>query len=136
MGGEGSFYWAMGSGGSPIGSWNAYCQGTDYSPYFVSDKGPFMESKQYEGIREGVQDYEYLCMLRDRIAELKKAGQDVTAAEKFLAAAPARGIVENKPADAPWARPFSIKWNDNKDRSVVDKVRIEVLQLLNTLVNK
>ena len=136
MGGEGSFYWAMGSGGGRKGCWNAYCQGTDYSPYFVSDKGPFMESKQYEGIREGVQDYEYLCMLRDRIAELKKAGKDVTAAEKFLAEAPARGIVEIKPADATWARPFSINWNDNKDRSVVDKVRIEVLQMLNSLVHK
>ena len=136
MDGEGSFYWAMGSGGSRIGSWNAYCQGTDYSPYFVSDKGPFMESKQYEGIREGVQDYEYLCMLRDRIAELKKAGKNVATAEKFLAAAPERGLVEIKPADATWARPFSINWNDNKDRSVVDKVRIEVLQMLNMLLHQ
>ena len=136
MGGEGSFYWAMGSGGSPKGCWNAYCQGTDFSPYFVSDAGPFMESKQYEGIREGVQDFEYLCMLRDRIAALKKAGKNVNAAEKFLASAPARGMVEIKPADATWARPFSINWNDEKDRSVVDKVRIEVLQMLNTLMKQ
>ena len=95
-----------------------------------------MESKQYEGIREGVQDYEYLCMLRDRIAELKKAGKNVATAEKFLAAAPERGLVEIKPADATWARPFSINRNDNKDRSVVDKVRIEVLQMLNMLLHQ
>ena len=136
MGGEGSLFWALGSGGGRKGNWNAYSQGNDFTPYFVSDTGPFMESKQYEGIREGVQDYEYLCMLRDRIAELKEAGQDVAAAEKFLAAAPERGIVEIKPPDATWSLPFNPFWNNNKDRSVVDKVRIEVLQMLNSLVHK
>ena len=34
-----------------------------------------MPAKQSEGIREGVQDHEYLSMLKDRVAELKKAGR-------------------------------------------------------------
>lgn len=135
MHGEGSFYWAMGSGGGKTGCWKAYRQGDDFSPYFVSDEGPFMESKQYEGIREGVQDYEYLCMLRDCIDELKNAGRDVADAERFLADAPKRGIVEIKPPDASWALPFNINWNDEKDRAVMDRVRIEVLRMLSSLRN-
>jgi hypothetical protein len=36
-----------------------------------------MAAQQSEDIMEGAQDYEYLAMLKDRIAELKKVGKKV-----------------------------------------------------------
>ena len=95
MGAEGTFYWALGCGGGIGDSWHPFRQpGTEYSPFMVSPKGP-MDAKHSESLREGVQDYEYLCMLRDRIAELKAKGvksRKLAEAEKLLAEAPARAL--------------------------------------------
>lgn len=46
-----------------------------------------MSSIRLEQAREGVEDYEYLYLLRQRIAEARRAGRDVGPAEKALAAA-------------------------------------------------
>ncbi len=125
MGAKGSFYWALGCGGRQGDSWNAYTQpGTEYSPYFVSQT-TVMDGKHSEAVREGVQDYEYLVMLRDRIAQLKKAGKGGAAlakAERLLAEAPGRALASVLPGSLQWKRP--------KDRSLMDQVRIEILYAL------
>ena len=63
----GSQFWAFGCGGSKIGnSWTAYAQTqTEFSPYFVTPDGP-MDAKQSEGIREGQEDFELLCLYEAR----------------------------------------------------------------------
>ncbi|HQC53460.1 MAG TPA: hypothetical protein PLE92_10030, partial [Lentisphaeria bacterium] len=103
----------------------AYTQpGTEYSPYFVSQT-TVMDGKHSEAVREGVQDYEYLVMLRDRIAQLKKAGKGGAAlakAERLLAEAPGRALASVLPGSLQWKRP--------KDRSLMDQVRIEILHAL------
>ncbi|MBO4345826.1 MAG: discoidin domain-containing protein, partial [Victivallales bacterium] len=85
-------YWAFGCGGGIGDSWASYTQsGTEYSPYFVSQTDT-MDAKQSAGVQEGMQDFEILCMLRDRISEFKKAGKDVSAAQKLLDGAVERAL--------------------------------------------
>ena len=125
IGAKGSFYWALGCGGGQGDSWNAYIQpSTEFSPYFVSQT-TVMEGKHSEAIREGVQDYEYLVMLQDRIAQLKKTGKGGAAlakAERLLAEAPGRALAN--------VLPYSLEWKTPMDRSLMDQVRIEILHML------
>ena len=137
MGAEGSFYWALGCGGGIGDSWHPFRQpGTEYSPFMVSTTGP-MDAKQSEGLREGVQDYEYLCMLRDRIAELKAKGvspKKLAKAEALLAEAPARALRLTPVQGAPeWTYKNGIMWYDEKERSYMDIESRNVLRMLNEL---
>jgi len=84
-----------------------------------------MDGKHSEAIREGVQDYEYLVMLQDRIAQLKKAGKggaNLAKAEQLLAEAPGRALAG--------VLPGSLEWKTPKDRSLMDQVRVEILHAL------
>ena len=76
-----------------------------------------------EAIREGVQDYEYLVMLREAITAAG-ARRDAAAvrAEKLLATACDR-VLAGETRD-------NYRWDEEKDRSVADRVRIEVLETL------
>lgn len=141
MNAKGSFYWAFGCGGGAGDSWHAYAQpGVEYSPYYVS-KTDVMHSKQSEGIREGVQDHEYLSMLKDRVAELKKAGRnskDIAEAEKLLDEGPRKVIAHYLKFPANERRYFYgknvlIRWKTEHDRTLMDKIRIQALRLLEKL---
>jgi hypothetical protein len=125
MGAEGSFYWAFGCGGGIGDSWHAYAQAySEFSPYFVSPES-VMEGKHSEAIREGVQDYEYLSMLREKACKVKAAGGDagwLTRAEALLK----DGVAE---ALQPVAS-TNQTWQVEKDRSAMDAVRLRALDLL------
>ena len=84
-----------------------------------------------EAIRESVQDYEYLVMLRDRIAALDKAGKasPALAKAKALLATACDRVLKGMDAE-------SFRWDVPKDRSVADTVRIEVLDALTALQGK
>ncbi|MBR2508813.1 MAG: hypothetical protein IKB71_03610 [Lentisphaeria bacterium] len=140
MGGDGSFFWAFGCGGGQGDSWHPYTQVCEYSPYYVS-KTDVMAAKQSEGVMEGAEDFEYLAMLKDRVAELKKAGKksaDIDAAEKLITEGPRR-VINAYAADENGKRvKYSIlvsriHWINNHDRSVPDQVRLEALRLLEKL---
>jgi hypothetical protein len=94
LGAKGSFYWALGCGGGIGDSWRAYAQsGIEYSPYFVGPDS-VLDGKHSEAVREGVQDYEALCMLRDLTDQARAAGRDapwVREAERVLSAGVCRG---------------------------------------------
>jgi len=125
MGAEGSFYWAFGCGGGIGDSWHAYAQAySEYSPYFVSPDG-VMEGKHSEAIREGVQDYDYLRMLRDALGQVKATGGD--AAWQARAAALLKDGVA---AAVKSVAPSNQTWLVEKDRSAMDAVRIQALDLL------
>lgn len=143
MGAEGSIYWAFGCGGGIGDSWHPFKQlHVEYSPFMVSpDKGP-MDAKQSEGLREGVQDFEYLCMLRDRIAELKKkegtlsnaTKTKLADAEKLLAEAPTRALRLTPIPGAPaWSEKNAAMWHDEKDRTYMDIECRKVLRMLSEL---
>ena len=142
MSAEGSIFWAFGCGGSIGDSWHPFRQTSpEYSPFMVSpDKGP-MDAKHSEALREGVQDYEYLCMLRDRIATLKKIvylskarQQKLAEAEKLLAVAPLRALeLTPVPGSPKWSQKSAIMWDDEKDRTHMDAEARKVLQMLSEL---
>jgi len=122
-------YWAFGSsGGNGRTSWNAYAQTeTEYSPLFIGADS-VTDGKHMEAIREGIQDYEYFAMLRARVGELKArgaGGEALARAEALLTDGPRR-VTE------PIAEQ-GVSWADGTDRSVMDAVRVEVLEALEAL---
>ncbi|MGB2823183.1 MAG: hypothetical protein WBF17_19520, partial [Phycisphaerae bacterium] len=85
--------------------------------------------KHMEAVREGVQDYEYLRMLRDRTAALAAkdpADPRLEPARKQLATAAER-------VTACMTDPGQINWSRPKDRGTADRVRVEILEALTNL---
>ena len=125
-GGKGSCYWAFGDEAG--GSWNAYVQPrAAYSPLFLSQT-TVTDAKQMEAIREGAEDYEYFGMLRARVAELERQGADrnlVAEAKTLLVTGPEQVVATMGADKQEWAVP--------KDRAVMDRVRLEALDLLEKL---
>ena len=125
-GGKGSCYWAFGDEAG--GSWNAYVQPRAcYSPLFLS-KTAVTDAKQMEAIREGAEDCEYFAMLRARVAAVERAGVShrlVAEARALLTTGPEQAVAtmggENQ------------LWRTAKDRTVMDRVRLEALDLLERL---
>jgi len=127
-GAEGAGFWAFGDSNG-ASSWNEYFTGSGaFTPLFL-DKETVTAGKHMEAIREGVEDYEYLRILRDRVEALEKNGaknEKLTAALHLL----------NTAADRVTACMTSvgqIYWSAPKDRNVADEVRIEILEALNDL---
>lgn len=124
---KGTFYWAFGCGGRTGDSWCSYKHEiNEYAPYFVSPTG-VMEGKHSEAIRESVQDYEILSILKDKTTAARSQNNSaswVTAAEKLLG--------DSVPAAVEAVTPVIIQWHAQKeiDRSVMDKLRIEAMDLL------
>ncbi|MBR2427833.1 MAG: discoidin domain-containing protein [Lentisphaeria bacterium] len=120
LGGNASFFWQFGcTGGSKHNLWPYTQSGRDYSPYFW-DGEKTMHGKHSEAIRESVQDYEYLVMLKKKIASSDKASaarlQKISDdAVKQVVAAITKG---------------SFRWENEKDRSVIDKAAQRVLRAL------
>jgi hypothetical protein len=125
-GGKGSCYWAFGDENGF--SWNAYIQARAcYSPLFLSPT-TVTDAKQMESIREGAEDVEYFVMLQARVAELEGQGvrsKLVTEAKALLTAGPEQAVAIMGADKQPWAVP--------KDRAVMDRVRLQALDLLEKL---
>jgi len=129
MNAESIQFWCFSdAGGGENNSWNPFsATHTSYSALFV-DKTTVTAGKHMEAVREGVQDFEYLTLLRKRIETLEKAGAGrpgLAHARDLLAAAPRRVL------DAPGAR--NTTWREHKDRTVADAVRIEIGEMLERL---
>jgi hypothetical protein len=125
--GNGSYFWAFGDGGGGS-SWNEYpLAGAAYVPYFL-DAVSVTPGKHMEAAREGIEDFEYLHLLSRRIAELEKAGRNPAALAR------AKALLEEAPqkvCEAPGAK--FMNWNLDKDRTLADRVRREVLETLRAL---
>jgi len=128
FGATGSGFWAFGDS-NRASSWNEYLSVRGaYTPLFL-DERTVTRGKHMEAIREGVQDYEYLRMLRDRIAAAAKADPSdprLAGARRLLAAAADR-------VTACMTDVGQINWPRDKDRSIADRVRVEVLEMLSKL---
>jgi hypothetical protein len=122
---KGSCFWSfIDSNGAS--SWNEYLslRGA-YTPMFI-DETSVTYGKHMEAIREGIEDFEYLRILNDRITYLEKNGKKdraITSAKVLLASAADRVI-------AIMTAPDKINWVEPKDRSLADQVRIEILEAL------
>ena len=124
-GATGSFFWSFSDSGGGS-SWNEYAMthSTCYTPLFL-EPSTVTNSKQMEAIRESAEDYEYFVMLRDRIAAAEKAGRKGAAVEraKKLLATAADRVLGAPDAD-------KLMWAEPKDRSIADKVRVEILDAI------
>lgn len=122
---RGSGFWAFGDSNG-ASSWNEYLSKVGaYTPLFL-DRESVTGGKHMEAIREGIEDYEYLRMLRDRIAEVEGKGvkgKAVDSAKKLLNTAADR-------VTSCMLKPEQIYWNYAKDRSIADAVRLDVLEML------
>lgn len=126
---EGSGFWAFGDSNG-ASSWNEYLtlRGA-YTPVFL-DESTVTSGKHMEAIREGVEDYEYLIMLKKQITELEKQGKtDVIIKEaKDLLSNAADRVAKDQTSQ-------KLYWHQPKDRSIADKVRIEILETMAQLRN-
>jgi len=118
-------FWAFGDNGR-ASCWNEYMATGNgpYCPLYI-DAASVTPAKYMEAVAEGVQDYEYLVMLRKRVATLKQAGKPsplLTQAEALLARAVGRVLAGE---DGP-----NYHWDVAKDRAVADRVRVEILETL------
>jgi len=112
-----------------VSCWNEY-PATGNGPYCPSyiDDTSVTPAKYIEAIREGVQDYEYLVMLRARVEELERKGVTagkLAAAKELLATGPDRVMAMEQGAN--------YRWDEPKDRTIADQVRVEVLETLTDL---
>jgi len=131
IGAKWSGFWAFGDSGG-ASCWNEYlAEGNGpYCPIYL-DETSVTGAKYMEAIREGVQDYEYLVTLRDRVAELERAGRAhpaLSRAKALLAGACQRVLKGERGAN--------YRWDEDKDRGVADAVRAEILDVLTELAGK
>jgi hypothetical protein len=125
---KGAGFWAFGDSNG-ASSWNEYATTVGaYTPLFLDAK-TVTSGKHMEAIREGMEDYEYLRILRDRIAELEKKGVqgDALAAAKTLLDTAADRVI------ACMKQGKDINWKEAKDRTIADQVRVEILDALSSL---
>jgi hypothetical protein len=127
VGATGSFFWAFGDN-SGSSSWNEYfAKAGPFTPLFLDDR-TVIAGKHMEAIRESVEDFEYFVMLRKAVDRAKQAGRadaNVTMAESLLTDAAGRVVRADGAGQ--------IRWHDVKDRTMADRVRIEILEALDRL---
>jgi hypothetical protein len=127
LGAGGSHFWAFGDSGGGS-SWNEYAlSGEAYTPLFI-DGTSVTNSKHMAALREGVEDFEYLVLLRDRIraTEQRNPGHRLLArAVSVLQAAPRRVLGATGASE--------LLWVSGKDRGIADAVRVEIGEILESL---
>ncbi len=121
------FFWAFSDAGGGT-SWDEPgARGSSYAPQYIGSTD-HTTAKQMEAVREGRQDYEYLHLLAQRVAVAEAAGRQdaaLAAARELLESAPARVLAR---ADAQ-----GHAWDQVRDRTVSEQVRLELLAALETL---
>jgi hypothetical protein len=95
-------FWAYGDAGGIGNSWNQLgSTGPIFSPIYI-DSTSATDSKGWLAIIEGIQDYEYLRILRDRAEAREAAGTDAAAVKKakaLLETLPDEVLAGNLPFD-------------------------------------
>jgi Domain of unknown function (DUF4082) len=112
LGATSSTFWSYADDASGH-SWNEYATtAAPYSPFFLSDSSVTI-SKHSEAMREGIEDVEYLMMLRTQVAQAPQGDP--------------RGLAANATARVLQASGSSnFQWTANKDRSIADDVRLMI----------
>lgn len=122
---DGVGFWSYSDAGG-AGSWNPWAMGTTlpYSPVYFSANGQVLSSKHWEAWREGMQDYEYLAMLADRLQERHIATGDIW---RLFTDAHSTVLAGDSP------RRIAGRWDAGVDRSTADRVRAELLKAIEGL---
>ncbi len=152
-GATGNGFWSYVDTGWAKSAWNMYrASYAGFTPAYLSETD-VTSGKHWEAVREGIEDFEYLCMLRDRIAQLQAKPAAVTALAK------AKQVLRDS-LDQVIPEPFdqtngAYKWDGlihgglsraviegqlfgsglapGKDRSLADQARQRILTMLEQL---
>lgn len=119
-GAVGMGFWAFGDPAGAKTSWNEYtATGSPYTPVFLGTDD-VTDGTHWQAVREGVEDFEYLAMLRDAADRTKDA--DLRAQAKvLLAEAPGKVVGPYQP---------DVSWSREEDRTLADTYRLKALGLL------
>jgi hypothetical protein len=122
IGGTGEGYWSFGDTAGASSSWNEYDNGiSGYTPVFI-DKNTVTNSVHWDAVREGIEDYEELAMLQDRI----KTSNDGAWKSR------AQDVLSNAVAAITGSWTGNYNWQDAKDPIMAD----EQLQLVQKMLQK
>ena len=142
-GATGNGFWSYSDTGWAPSSWNMYrAASAGFSPVYVSG-GKVVTGKHWEAVREGIEDYEYLHMLRERIGQLQPTADATGAAAEAQMAAPEEVVnaqkvlsdVLQRVAPGDYSQEKAYQWGTEKDRSIADTARLEILETLQRLKN-
>ena len=122
----GSAFWAFGDAGGAETSWNDYASRTNlaYAPAFIGRQG-VTDSVHWQAVREGVEDYEYLAMLRDaaaRAPDAERSGEALTLIREAVSEVPT--------LYTGW---FGFDWGRDSAHVRPDEYRLRMLTLLESL---
>jgi F5/8 type C domain len=125
----GMFFWSFSYTGG-VSSWNEYNAKTFNASLIFLDpaSSDVVTGKQMEAAREGVEDYEYLNMLKNRITVLTGSNHSSISAAQTLLNGAGSAVLDDDDAD-------ELYWPIDKDRETADAKRIEVLDMLEKLNN-
>jgi hypothetical protein len=114
-------FWAFFDKGNAISSWNEYeSSGVPFTPVFLDPKG-ITTGLHWEAVREGIEDHEYLSMLReaaDRTTDTKLKSQAASLLNSIN-----NGLAQRYVDDYAWS-------DTNANRFQPDGYRVQVLRLL------
>ena len=140
--GASAFYmWSLTDTGG-ASSWNEYLTFKDaYSPIFI-DEDSVTAGKHLEATREGVQDYEYFAMLDRALRKASaqgRTGPEVEEARRLLESLPASVCdAAGHGGEVDASQPLNgFHWfNEEVDRTLADKARVQVLAALTALAGE
>ena len=120
----GSAFWAFGDAGGAETSWNDYAATANlaYAPAFIGRQGA-TDSVHWQAVREGVEDYEYLAMLRDAAAQSSDAAWN----------AQALALIHEAVAEVPRLYTGWFDWGRDPIHARPDEYRLRMLTLLELL---
>jgi len=120
-GASGIGLWAFGDIGHYKNSWNQYSWvQNEYTPLFFRPN-EITESISWEACREGIEDYEYLAMLKDAAARTK---------DPILTRQANQVLMEAPDAVCGKFKTFRYRWNANPESAKADIYRLKILHLL------
>lgn len=113
-------FWAFGDLGGGISSWDEYTMATNsYAPAFIDPQG-VTDSVHWQAVREGIEDYEYLGMLRDAANKCNNPKMK-SEALKLITEIVDTLTVNQKP---------DYVWESDPINSLVDKFRVKALRMM------
>ena len=111
LGATGEDFWSFGDTGGAPTSWNEYAiTRINYAPAFI-DKDTVYGSVHWDAVREGIEDYEELAMLQDRI----KTTNDAAWKNR------AQDVLKNAVVAITGSWTGAYNWQDAKDPDLADK---------------
>ena len=122
--------WSYGeTSGLQDNSWNQYLMKSTYYSPVLFDKNGITPTKHWEALREGIEDHEYLDMLRQSINKAEKSGN-------LAAAKDAKDLLQTAVQNVAQPANLQVAWRNRNTCAMAEEKRLEILNMLNRLEEK